>query len=654
MKTNLEALLLERTKRTGLDSLLHEQTQDKAPALQDYIDIFMQEISPEFLKRHNQALVHLELPQTMPANHAAADYSYQLLLKNGIDAEKVNLVADGKTIYHDGTMPLCWDASYGRLTVLSDWEGKRVVADYDEEPFSLIKYSVSTPKEGITTRLVRWDDMLAGADVKGAFVLLTKALLPTDATLNPILNAGAIGLVNGAVENKSTQAADTVHWANNCTETNSWCVDEGERDFIGFCVSPRMLEKLDAACARGEVIIKAESDGRRYAGFMPGVTAIIPGESKREFWAIAHNSEPLEDDNSTGVMCCVQAIIAIKKALEEGKIPPLKYTLRILLAPERYGTIAFAHHFGNVLHDRCIGGLCVDAVPASPNTAIGKLFFAPPAIPFYGNCVWEGLWDEYTRNIHLTPLTVGTGDYWGGDSFLSDHSVGLPTVTYLHTDRYSWHNSYQRFDYVDYAQFKRATAVYTAFMAAVTVCDGKLFENFLPTAAAYANGRLAKVASTIPTRRGTCAKARLNRRKEIEIANIRSFADANVSQEAIERACQMIETFANSLTPLEALPADGPSILDTFDRIIPKRLTVGIPHDLARVPHERRWHPLYPQQTFIMSRVFSSMDGKRSLKELIIEAEWDHGSSWSEDTLAAFMETLELICEFGYIELNRP
>ena len=56
-------------------------------------------------------------------------------------------------------------------------------------------------------------------------------------------------------------------------------------------------------------------------------------------------------------------------------------------------------------------------------------------------------------------------------------------------------------------------------------------------------------------------------------------------------------------------------------------------------------------QTFLISRVFSSMDGKRSLKELITEAEWDQGTAWSESELTYFRKTIGLLAEYGYIRL---
>jgi len=87
-----------------------------------YLREFVHKTDAEFLRRHTQELMLKELPQTTPATHEAADYIYSLLTENGFDAERLNFISDGKTEHMDKIMPLCWDVTYGRLTVTSPWE----------------------------------------------------------------------------------------------------------------------------------------------------------------------------------------------------------------------------------------------------------------------------------------------------------------------------------------------------------------------------------------------------------------------------------------------------------------------------------------------------------------------------------------------------
>ncbi len=126
--------------------------------MKQLVQTFLDMADAAYLKEHTQALYRLELPQTSPANAAAADYVFDLLKSEGFEAEKLVFPGDGRTVHQDKIMPLCWDASVGRLTVLTAWEGDPVIADYQREPFSLIRYSASAPKGGLEAKVVPWED----------------------------------------------------------------------------------------------------------------------------------------------------------------------------------------------------------------------------------------------------------------------------------------------------------------------------------------------------------------------------------------------------------------------------------------------------------------------------------------------------------------
>jgi len=616
--------------------------------MKSYLKAFYGNISKDFLRTHTQALMEKELPQTTPATHNAADYIYNLLTDNDFEAERINFVSDGKTSCQDKIMPMCWDATYGRLTVMSDWEGERVISDYEKEPFSLVRFSVSTPEEGLIARLVTFEQMQKGVDCHGAFVSVPQDVFPTDKVVVPILNAGAVGIVNGTVC-RADEVPDSVLWANNCSETNSWYVNADERPFVAFCVTPNTLKQLEVACENGEVILKAETDSHRYVGEMPAVTALIKGESEREFWVMAHTAEPLEDDNSAGVISCIHSLISIRDAIKEKRIPSLKYSIRVLFAPELYGYAALAEHFGGVLKERCIGAICVDGMPICPEHLQTQLLFAPSANPFYGNCLLELIWDEYRKEVMQPPFVTAWWDHWGDDCFMSDTSVGLPTVMPEYAIRHFWHNSSQRYDYIDYNQFERVCAVYTAYIASVAAYDVTEIESVMPKFVVYALNRLTDAASVKPPRAGTSETDRMNYLLNLELNNIRAFKDAGVSELIIKKHCDMLTDFANCLIPVKGDDKVETPVFDSTENIVPERLTIGVPHDFAKVPLERRWHPI---NLNLFSRVFSAMDGKKTLKTLITEAEWEERKAWTEEEITDYIDTLRFMEEFGYVKLK--
>lgn len=617
--------------------------------MQNYLKTFMNMQDEPFLKKHTQEMLKRELPQTYEANHAAMDYAEELLNSLGFETERPQIAFDGKTVYQDKVMPLCWTVSNATLTVLSEWEGERVICDYQKESFSVIRCSTSTPKEGITTKLIPWERMMAGEDCNGALILLPQNILPTERALPPVLNSGAIGLVSGGTIDSGTRPDDLL-WANDCSETNCWHCIEGDRDFIGYSVSPNMQRRLEKACSEGEVLLKAVCDGKRFEGKMPVVTAFLKGESEKEFWILAHNGEPMEDDNNQGIIISIYSMMVIKKAVEEGKIPPLKYSIRLIIAPELYGFAAIANYYGenSILKNRCIGAISNDGMPSRHYYV--NLGFAPTCMPFYSNVLLEGVWREYQSSVNLPPYIGGCHYCWSGDSFLSDCDIGLPTIMPLQmrSSTHCWHNSYQRYGYINYPLNARMAAVYAAHTAATVCPDAKAFAEFLPKAAEYSIKRLMEKAELQPLRPATDAKARLRHAADIEIANIRDFEKVGVEPSAIDAAVAKINDYVNSVEPVPAAPNPATLILEKYKNIYPKRLTIGIPHDFAAVPFNRR---LRPYIVALLSFVFTGMDGKKSLKELLIEAEWDLNCRYSDEEIEDFVGTLQLLAEFKYIKL---
>ena len=111
----------------------------------------------DFVMNEVRTLTDIEYPQTFAARANSADYVEALLKREGFDGvERIDVKADGKATFQDKRIPMSWDVTKAKLTVLSsvaDLE-RQVVADYDECPFSIIWGSVSTPEGGTVARII--------------------------------------------------------------------------------------------------------------------------------------------------------------------------------------------------------------------------------------------------------------------------------------------------------------------------------------------------------------------------------------------------------------------------------------------------------------------------------------------------------------------
>jgi hypothetical protein len=162
------------------------------------------------------------------------------------------------------------------------------------------------------------------------------------------------------------------------------------RDFVAFSVTPRMGDKIRAAANRGGLNAIVESDGRRYVGEFPAVTALLPGESEEEIWLLAHTAEPFLDDDSAGVTAGIEIIRRLKEFKNR------KYSVRVIFTLEMYGFAAFHAQFKG----RVLGGINLDALVCASDYHINIVRPTPGKL-FHGMDIIEKLYETLKDEIHL-------------------------------------------------------------------------------------------------------------------------------------------------------------------------------------------------------------------------------------------------------------
>lgn len=597
-----------------------------------------------WLMQHTQELAALELPQTFPAYANAAHYVHNLMLNNGIASEYLTFPADGKTAYEDKCMPIAWDASVGRLTVVNSpfpFENP-VVADYEEMPLHLIKHSVSTPKGGITTRLVTESAVYAGEDCTGAMVLLEPESRPMCSTISPLLDMGALGVVAdylvGAVD-----TPDELYWANAATDAGGWHVTAEDRDFIGFQVTPRTGRKLRQAATTGSVTVHVECDGRRYEGELPAVTGLIPGKQKREVWLLAHLYEPFEIDNAIGIISLIYTVKKVQELIEKGTLPPLQFSLRLVFAMEHYGFAAVAEHFGGRLHDRVWGAFNSDAIFGAKMEKVA-VFYAPLSVPFYGNFITKLLSTVYNETFD-GPLLIDSYRSFHDDMLLSDSTNGLPTVWPAGEHENTHHNSIWNNHFLDEENYARAIGYLTAWIGSTSALSEETLPIYLEASAQLAQEFLNEEAKK-ETALGTPEEKMefLTTAMKDALGNFKMAVDL-----------PLIDEIANALVTPQGTAAaftEKHTWLDYADQMIPTRLQVGLPFDRVKVPLDQRisipGNIIYGPVAFILS----AMDGKKTLKRAILETSWQRDFHFTEADIKKCVLSITHLADWGYLSLE--
>jgi len=600
---------------------------------------FLERTDTDFLMRETEELWLKEFPQTFQAYHEAAFYVRDLLERSGIPNVKLHeFPADGKSAFLDARMPLAWDATIGRLTLLSG--SKKVVADYAEHPFSLVKGSVLAGGRR-EVKIITADQLLGGADAKDALVLLYPGDKPDNRFIRHILDLGALGFIADAVSG-FLEHPDSRGWFNAATEDGEWHVTAAHRPFLGFSITPRTGQFLRTELRTHELTALAECDGRLYEGVHHAVTALIPGRQAKEVWAYAHLYEPMTDDDSAGV---IAAIETAKQILKEGTP---EYSVRLVFAMEYYGYCAYIDSLGGNLRSSVIGGVNYDAVACSKGATL-RCFRCPSGTSFCGNY----LVDELNEALQGDPdgfAFADKGPAYHDDMAYSVPSIGLPNVWSPAEHGLDHHTSRQDMKIVDPATFARGTAYNTALVTSLANPEKKHFREAFPCA----EKRLRAIREKIAAEPFGSDLERFRCLSSVERAHLADFQRLLPNADEAEK----FEDFDKLSTSLEAgLSAEDPdagSKWRTYASKIRMQYTgTGFPFSTLKLGHyeELPGGSIYGHIAFINAALHREM----SLAQAIRQAEYEAGQPLPEHQIRTHINALNKLADAGYFRVvQRP
>lgn len=601
----------------------------------------------DFLMGEAIALTDIEFKQTFREYRKAAEYTRDLLNREGIEGELLTFPADGKTTYQDFRTPLAWEATEGSLTVTKSPVpfAEPVVADYRRHPFHLIKGSVGTPAEGVKARLLTEEQVLAGADARGAMVLLTAGKFARSPSISPVLDRGAIGFVSSCVGlGMEKETPDCIAWCNAATDDHAhWHVQCDDRPFIGFSVSPRTGDSLREACAAGEVEVLVQSDARRYEGEINAVCGYVPGKSEKEIWLIAHLFEPFFADNSLSV------IMAIEIAKQIRKLGVPNFSLRLVFSAETYGLAAVWDHYKDKLRGKVLGALDIDTPPCYTFDKNFATRFNPYCSPFFGNLLFLKCVEDYEAAFPNTERCVIQRIQYGDDLIMGDPTIGIPTIYFEEADCFHWHSSYWLPERVEPDKVRRSFAFVALWSVTMAFLDEKRLAALLPDCVRIAQRRLDGFAQSDNTRQ------RMEYLLQGERGLIRDFSRAVDSPE-IEKAADALAVSPVGEKVLQF------RALQKAENIIPERAAEGFPYDLVRLPYEKR-KPLPNGMIYgAFATIVAKMDGKKTLREIIVEAVLEHGLTanennrhfvpLSEQLIEDYIDAVYYLADAGYLTVG--
>jgi hypothetical protein len=631
--------------------------------------------------------------------HVTAEYIQKTM--NAIGLKKVELVetpADGVTQYGYWTMPLAWDVKQAKLEIVDPPvpADTRVLADYSQQPTSLVMWSGPTPPGGITAEVVELKSSapedIAKVDVKGKIVFFTEiknANVRDSATIKlgeikaALAKLGVAGIISDSTENPDL--ATDHYWVNSYGDAG-WGFTKAGSPMPAFSITPRQGTYLRNLLTRyGKVKVKALVESRLYSGSYPYATGVIEGTGPgEEVLELGHTTEPGANDNATGVACMLESLATLNRLIDSGKLKRPQRSIRVLAMPELYGSMHYIASNPERIK-KTIGAICVDSGAGPYDFAGTEVNFRmnPDVARSYQDALVMRVAESYYSYINVRRRYTHWSTWGPGtDTFLSDPLIGIPNVAASGSAGVNvHHNGADTVDRVDRRSLRDLSsmlAVYLYYLATAgeseipwlaEITANRGHGNLVRAVEPYLN-RLAaadkpealsrelhtaldKVAySAERDREALLSALRLapeTRRERLRVTldpmlkSIQQFADGQ--SERLQAAANRRAAETGAPTPVKATAPPQDLRRASATQIIVKRNRIGsITFDDLPVEKREGW-PAGAWDNLLQTALYWC-DGKRNLSEVIRRTELELGPQDFD-----YVGYFQFLAKKGYVEI---
>ena len=609
---------------------------------QDIIQQALRFIDKEWVKEHSVKLNLLERSSANDDFLASTDYVLGLMKEAGFSAiERYAIPCDGVTTSDDCTMPLAWNRS-GRSTLEIVSPEKKLLADSDLQPISSVIWSAPTPPGGVTAELISRRSLKSGDwhEAAGKIVLWDNS--PNGQEKVKLARSGALGIA-AFVDSIYDTNPDDVRWMNGVGLKGWYYTKEDEKTWV-FSITPRHGRELEARLAAGEkIILKAVMVTKVEPGEIYTVTGVIPGKSDEEMALVAHMYEPFVPDDAAGVLLSLAVGKALKEMAEQGIIPPLEKTLRVIFSMERYG---FSEYFLNAeRRKKIISTINMDSICHATLKEAGTLPVlrsSPASAPYFETVLMRNFLQKDFPELPFEKTPGNLSD----DTFMADKPYHIP-CSWLFTPPAPGrhHNTGAVFAAPDWEIGFAVTAVVTAFHAKVNAAaagsgSNELLQEIIEGVKADAVEDFNRLATAVSDYDRAVIGSFLVSYHTQRITAFNRFVPGAADEKAVTR---MIEEIREALVPAVSstpvAPADplaGMTVTraEGFSQLM----------SFAKVPLPERYTVLrHPEMLHL-----ALLDGKHSCYAAFIISNFFLQRTPSPDESGKLAETFRFLAQYGY------
>ena len=639
--------------------------------MQKVIQVLKQEVSEERLYRTLSRVCSHHRIQTTRSYHQAAQECVQLLRSYQIDAQLLSYPMKEKTFAGSYRLFPEWNCRDGWCRVVEPAELK--LADFREDPIQVITQSIPADHREVPLEIV---DMDRGSDAENyTDIDLSGKLLFTHAQVKKFrwaFQRGAVGILSDYLnETDFFRSSQDVPDVRNYTGF-WWDYSEGEAKGFGFVLSARLSRRLKELCvlqkeryAQGltdSPYPKANAyvDASIEEGQIEVVEATLPGKSTETLYITAHLCHPYAsaNDNASGVSGAIEVLIALKQAIDQGKLEPLEKTIKVVLIPEFTGTYCYVNDKDM---SNGIAGINLDMIGARQEGITGPItlthlpYASPSIIGELASLLMEEIKQEPSCQEDILLQNVRTREeefMLGSDHFiLSDPQVGIPTLMLGQMPDLYYHTSGDTLERMDMTVLKYSTVLAASCIYLLNDLHSEDVEAIFEHQCVH----LMKQAQAKKRKARRCGMDAAQLAKALAVLkefHLASAADMchYVKDADVEGQCRRIE----SLLPQVSLPsATGGAIYrrrfhDPIESL--RSLFLEREEQLALVDAYEKRHAFGMDRTLCETLCGYYIDGTRTAAAVIEHVEGESGIR-CEEMLLEYMQLLEQVGLLEQVEM---
>ena len=581
-------------------------------------------------------------------------FCYRQMRETGFSMTKqIAIPADGKSTFMDCTIPQAWDVEDASLDIISpDLQGKdKRLASLRDDVLCVANRCAATPPGGIQAEVVTVEQMLKENDISGKMVFV-RAQYPAEIR-REVQDKNGLGIIS-AYSAGALDVPDNSYWINGWGFPG-WYLTREDRPLVCFSITPRKGAFLEELLRNGPVLAHVNVKSRAYDSSIYSVTGVVPGSEAMEILIYSHAYEPFLPDDAIGVAAMVEMGRIFKKLVQQKKLAPFRLKVRFLISQELYG---FSHYFSspqnrrNVLCGINMDSICHDYQKTGQPI---RVRLSPASMPFFGDYLFKEISDYCLRGY---PKCVELGNL-DNDTFISDHTIGIPSQwIWTHPGKYH-HNSYDSMDRMtDRELARKVILAVSSYVATLATADRAMIQDLQQHASVEAQREILKetnqLMGTLRTRGlpFKTAQEKLDftvRWQKGRISSFRRFGQpgnlAALDKEITAlgaREQERLMAYAQDAVPVPPLRRRE----RLAQNMVIHRKVIGIPFCLARVPYKSRM-----MRPVGMEQIFNWLDGKRNFLEALKLFQLENGRCLTEKEISCWLRYLELLAQHGYISI---